>query len=89
MLIDRDTDPELERFYQWFIQAPVMAVDTETTGLNPYGTRKNEPDRICGMSFYAVEHGLEFSYYLSFRHKHGSGGVRSNCCSGMPNLIFI
>lgn len=71
MLIDRDTDPELERFYQWFIQAPVMAVDTETTGLNPYGTRKNEPDRICGMSFYAVEHGLEFSYYLSFRHKHG------------------
>lgn len=56
---------DVPAFMDWVREQPVLAFDTETTGLNPYA--RLNPSRICGFSVYANGDG----YYLPFRH--GSG----------------
>ena len=43
------------------------AVDTETTGLNPWGTRTTPPDRVIGISVYTGND----AYYFPYRHSAG------------------
>src|SRR5690606_15497813 len=51
----------IDDFFVWLRAQSVIAVDTETTGLDPYGKTK---DRICGLALYA--HGA--GWYLPVRH---------------------
>jgi len=55
-------EPELPAFYQWLDAQEEIGIDTETTGLDPYGPPQN---RICGVSM-AGQDGS--AVYLSFRH---------------------
>jgi DNA polymerase I-like protein with 3'-5' exonuclease and polymerase domains len=47
----------------------LVAVDTETNGLKPYGTWDNEPNQMISMSFYFPR--VKRSYNLPFRHGKG------------------
>ena len=58
MLIDRSNYP---KFLAWLKRQAVVAVDTETNGLDPYGKTQN---RICGLALYANGEG----WYLPVRH---------------------
>ncbi|WP_145052624.1 DNA polymerase [Paenibacillus xylanexedens] len=52
------TKEELRECVEWLEQQPVIAVDTETMGLNPFA------DPIVGISFYAPHRG----FYIPLRH---------------------
>lgn len=60
---------EVADFEAWLSGQNVVAIDTETTGLDPYGAGGNAPDRICGVSLYGGPDGP--GYYLSYRHHEG------------------
>ena len=56
---------QVDQFFTWLEQQRTVAIDTETTGLDPYA--RLNPSRICGVSFYAPSEG----WYLPFRHGTG------------------
>lgn len=56
---------DVPAFLEWLQGQDVVALDTETTGLDPYAALN--PSRICGISFYANGDG----FYLPFRHGTG------------------
>ena len=62
MLIN--TDQELVQLVKQMIESPVIVLDTETTGLNPY-----LGDRLIGISILIPS--TEATYYLPFRHNIG------------------
>lgn len=74
------TNDDLAYFDQWLSNQAVIAVDTETQGLDPYGTRQ---DRICGLavyaapieppdpSAYAIQRAGE-GFYIPYRHDAGT-----------------
>jgi DNA polymerase-1 len=53
-------------FMSWLAYQEEIAIDTETTGLDPYGSKSLS--RICGVSIAGVDNS---SYYLPFRHHVG------------------
>jgi DNA polymerase-1 len=75
------TMQDLADFDQWLDAQSVIAVDTETTGLDPYGTRQ---DRICGLAVYAEEaldppdpseyavRRMGQGFYIPYRHDAGT-----------------
>lgn len=66
MLID--TADKLDRVIPSLLACTAPVVDTETNGLNSYGTSKADPHRIIGIS---VDDGRE-AYYFPFRHQQGT-----------------
>lgn len=50
---------------QWLDRHSVIALDTETTGLDPYGNN----DRLCGISLYSGDD--DTGTYVPFRHGQG------------------
>ena len=66
MLID--TADKLDRVIPSLLACTSPVVDTETNGLNSYGTSKADPHRIIGIS---VDDGRE-AYYFPFRHQQGT-----------------
>lgn len=52
----------LPGFMNWLADQPMVALDTETTGVRPY-----HGDRLVGISIGTGEH----NYYLPFRHEEG------------------
>ena len=65
MLID--TEKSFISVLPDLLQCLDPVVDTETTGLNPWGTKNREPDRVIGIS---IDTGVE-AYYFPFRHAAG------------------
>lgn len=65
MLID--TIEKLTEVIPSLLACSNPVVDTETDGLNSFGTVKNDPNRIIGIS---VDDGRE-AYYFPFRHLQG------------------
>lgn len=65
MLID--TVGKLEAIKGDLLTCLTPAVDTETTGLNPWGTQSVSGDRVIGI---AVK-GVSGAYYFPFRHAEG------------------
>ena len=65
MLID--TVEKLNSIKGDLLSCLTPAVDTETTGLNPWGNTDNEPDRVIGISIYTGDN----AYYFPYRHPYG------------------
>lgn len=83
MLVDRETFPGI---LTWIRESPTLALDTETTGLNPYWSNDRtghfsavEPDHVIGIS---LSDGYDNSAYLSFRH-----GIPKNIEPNETNLV--
>lgn len=57
---------EFNQYLAFIDRADVLAIDTETTGLNPW-----RDDRIVGISVAGYQHGEMVSYYFPFRHGDG------------------
>lgn len=88
------TEQNMSEFVSWLSPQYDLAVDTETTGLNPYGIRN--PDRICGVSIGGQD---GRTFYLPFRHKSAgnlplryleylTGYLNERNLDGSLNLIF-
>lgn len=65
MLIN--TPESLEYAKQDMLSCLCPVVDTETDGLNPWGTMSSDPNHIIGISVYAERE----AYYFPFRHQAG------------------
>ena len=65
MLIDNTAD--FDRVLPDILKCMDPAVDTETDGLNAWGTMHSDPNRIIGIS---LDTGNE-AYYFPFRHEQG------------------
>lgn len=63
MLVDNDSFPT---FMAWLERVGDIALDTETTGLDPWRNAA-----ICGISIASPELGPPSSFYLPFRHGNG------------------
>jgi len=66
MLID--TIGKLENIQSDLMMCATPAVDTETNGLNPWGTKSEAGNRIIGLS---IDTGNE-AYYFPYRHSQGT-----------------
>lgn len=63
-----DTVAKLNSIKSDLLTCLTPSVDTETTGLNPWGTHTSPSDRVIGISIYT---GGDNAYYFPFRHKFG------------------
>lgn len=66
MLID--TVDKLESVKGDLLTCLTPAIDTETTGLNPWGTHTEPADRVIGISAYTGRN----AYYFPYRHSCGT-----------------
>lgn len=71
------TKDNLDEFYDWIADKGEIAVDTETTGLNPWNG-----DRLCGISIGAEGK----NFYLPFRHAQGTN-LGLDVLSGVIDLL--
>lgn len=60
---------QFDQFLKELKKAKIVVTDTETDGLDPYGTLNSEPNRLVSMSVYFPE--FDTSYNLPFRHGQG------------------
>lgn len=62
-----DTAHKFNKVLPDLLACPDPVVDTETTGLNPWGSETHSPDRIIGLSIDTRRN----AYYFPYRHKVG------------------